>query len=221
VVPTGAHGGWLALVTAWLGRVACAAAASPAPATGCGKCILELQIGPILAFSVRTGAAFEPRDLGGFNAGGEMRFLINTIAAVAILMPASLWAQARDGVATCRGNLDGDNLITTIVFENGYAVEAPWRITTKAAIALENGSNGVAMDARLDRIIERDPSTGRQVETPFPDPIRTRFEGPNEEELVTRAAQIWCLTVLKVQEQNPGRLPARGGSARSGSVGLK
>ena len=139
-----------------------------------------------------------------------MRFLINTILVLALAAPAGLSAQEPGNAPACRGSLDGDQLTTTIEFPDGYAVEAPWRVTWDRAASLEDGRRGVVASAKLDRIVEVDPSTGQRVVTPFPDPIETTFDGHSEEELVYRAAQIWCLTVIKAQEQsaNGTRQPA-------------
>jgi hypothetical protein len=139
-----------------------------------------------------------------------MRFLMNTILVLALAAPAGLSAQEPGNAPACRGSLDGDQLTTTIEFPDGYAVEAPWRVTWDRTASLEDGRRGVIASARLDRIVEVDPSTGQRVVTPFPDPIETTFEGHSEEELVYRAAQIWCLTVIKAQEQsaNGTRQPA-------------
>lgn len=126
-----------------------------------------------------------------------MRFFINAVTAVALSVPIGASAQA----PACRADLDGDRLTTTIEFSDGYAVEAPWTVTWNRSASLEDGSVGVAAAASLDRIVEVEPGTGQRVVTPFPEPIRTTFEGRSEEELIYRAAQIWCLTVLRAQEQ--------------------
>ncbi|HEX7051290.1 MAG TPA: hypothetical protein VF188_13875 [Longimicrobiales bacterium] len=148
-----------------------------------------------------------------------MRFIMNIVAATALAIPAGLAAQDSEGAPSCRANLDGDQLTTAIEFPNGYAVEAPWRVNWNRSASLSDGRTGVAAAAELDRIIEVDPATGQRVVTPFPEPIRTTFEGHDEEELIYQAAQIWCLTVLKAQQQNreeganrqgaSARMPAR------------
>lgn len=134
-----------------------------------------------------------------------MRFIINAIALLALAVPAGLRAQATGNAPACRANLDGDQLTTSIEFPDGYAVEAPWRVAWNRSASLEDGRTGVVASAQLDRIVEVTPGTGQRVVTPFPEPIATTFEGASEEELVYRAAQIWCLTVLKAQEQESNR----------------
>src|SRR5690606_16947219 len=97
---------------------------------------------------------------------------------------------------------------------DGYAVEGPWRVTGNRPVALEDGRPGMAMSASLDRIVEVDPATGQRITTPFSEPIQTTFEGQSEEDLVYRAAQIWCLTVLKAQENHaPSRRDSNGPDA--------
>ncbi|HEX6938188.1 MAG TPA: hypothetical protein VF158_02160 [Longimicrobiales bacterium] len=148
-----------------------------------------------------------------------MRFLMTAVTALALAAPVGLRAQAPGGAPACRADLDGNRLTTIIEFSDGYAVEAPWTVSWNRAASLEDGSPGVAANARLDRIVEVDPRTGQRMVTPFPEPIETTFEGRSEEELIYRAAQIWCLTVLKAQEQNRsgGRSPAS--APRRSSVG--
>lgn len=130
-----------------------------------------------------------------------MRFLIGAVALIALAMPAQIWAQEPPKAPACRAALDGDQLTTTIEFSDGYAVEAPWQVTWNRGASLEDGRPGLTATARLDRIVEVKPGTKERVMTPFPEPITTTFEGQSEQELAYRAAQIWCLTVLKAQEQ--------------------
>src|SRR5690606_30058943 len=110
----------------------------------------------------------------------------------------------------------GDRLTTTITFPNGYTVEGPWHVSGNRPVSLEDGTRGVAINASLDRIIEVEPGTGQRVTTPFPEPIETTFDGQNEQQLVERAAQIWCLTVIRAQQnhQRNQSQRARPGSCR-------
>lgn len=145
-----------------------------------------------------------------------MRFLIGAVALMALAMPARVGAQEPPKAPACRAALDGDLLTTTIEFSDGYAVEAPWQVTWNRSASLENGETGMSATARLDRIVEVRPDTKERVMTPFPEPITTTFEGQNEQELAYRAAQIWCLTVLKAQEQisrKPAGKPAKRNTA--------
>lgn len=132
-----------------------------------------------------------------------MRLIINALAFTALALPAGLHGQEADNGPACRATLDGGRLTTTIEFTNGYVVEAPWRVTGNRTASLEDGRRGLVVDAVLDRIIEREPATGQQRTTPFPDPIEAVFEGHSEEELVYRAAQIWCLTIMELHKKKP------------------
>jgi hypothetical protein len=139
------------------------------------------------------------------DAGGGMRFLIHAVALLTLALPARLGAQDPGEAPACRASLDGDQLTTTIEFSDGYAVEAPWQVVWNRSASLEDGSRGVSATAKLDRIVEVRPGSKERVMTPFPEPITTTFEGHSEQELAYRAAQIWCLTVLKAQEQAPNK----------------
>ncbi|MBI4409235.1 MAG: hypothetical protein HY561_05975 [Gemmatimonadetes bacterium] len=133
-----------------------------------------------------------------------MRSVVQAVALLALLVPAGLRAQAGDESPTCRATLEDQDLTTAIHFSNGYIVEAPWRITGNQNASLQNGRAGVVMSAVLDRIIETDPASGQRLTTPFDQPIETTFEGESDEDLVSRAAHVWCLTVLRVQEEGNG-----------------
>lgn len=151
-----------------------------------------------------------------------MRFSINALALIALLIPTGVYAQAQEQAPACRADMQGDQLITTIEFADGYAVQAPWDVEYSRPATLQNGEEGIEVGASLDRIIEVDPATGERVVTPFPEPIETSFQAANEQELIYRAAQIWCLTVLKAQEQGAsaesGRTTTRATAALPSSV---
>lgn len=49
-----------------------------------------------------------------------MRSLINTLAGLALLGPVALAAQAPAQAPACHGDLNGDQLTTTIEFPDGY-----------------------------------------------------------------------------------------------------
>jgi len=143
-----------------------------------------------------------------------MRFFSILVTALALVLPAPLAAQTGGQAPSCRGSLEGDRLTTTITFPNGYTVEGPWRVSGNRPVALEDGTRGVAMNASLDRIIEVQPGTGQRVTTPFPEPIETTFDGESEQELVERAAQIWCLTVIRAQQNHQRDQSQRGHPGR-------
>jgi hypothetical protein len=134
-----------------------------------------------------------------------MRIANYAALALALVLPPALHAQAeRETLATCRATLDGGSLTTVIEFPDGYRVTAPWQV-----VGRENGNGngdgggGLLMQVTLDRIVERNPDTGEEFSTPFPNAVQAEFEGSDEEELVAHAARMWCLTVLKAQETHP------------------
>jgi hypothetical protein len=90
-------------------------------------------------------------------------------------------------------------------------VEGPWRIVHGGE--LRDDQTHYVMLATLDRVIERDVVTGEQKVIPFPEPVNLAFEGVNQQELIERAAQVWCVTVMRAQEnQALDRLPPNQGS---------
>ena len=129
-----------------------------------------------------------------------MRFIIQAAVVMALVAPGALGAQqVSDREPVCRGSMDGGRLTTVVQFEDGYTVEAPWQVMQNKAGPLTDGGRGIQMGARLDRIIEVDPATGARQATPFPNPVSITFEGHNRDELISRAAQIWCSSVLKAR----------------------
>jgi hypothetical protein len=127
-----------------------------------------------------------------------MRFFNHIVPVLALaLLPAGLTAQSSQ-VPACKANLEGPRLTTTIEFRNGYAVEAPWRVVSNRVSSLGDGRPGRVVSARLSGIVEIDPETGRRTATPFPEAIETVFEGRTHDDVLANAAQVWCMTVLKV-----------------------
>jgi hypothetical protein len=138
-----------------------------------------------------------------------MRFIIQAAVVVTLLAPAVVGAQqVSDREPVCRGSMDGGRLTTVVQFEDGYTVEAPWEVMQNRAGPLAAGGRGIQMGARLDRIIEVDPSTGARQATPFPNPVNMTFEGRNRDELISRAAQIWCASVLKARADRAKDTPS-------------
>lgn len=129
-----------------------------------------------------------------------MRFMIHAAVVAALVVPGMAGAQVvADREPVCRGSMDGGRLTTVVQFEDGYTVEAPWQVLQNRSGPIADGGRGIQMGARLDRIIEVDPSTGARQATPFPNPVDMTFEGHNRSELISRAAQIWCSSVLKAR----------------------
>ncbi len=138
-----------------------------------------------------------------------MRFIIQAAVVITLLAPAAVGAQqVSDREPVCRGSMDGGRLTTVVQFEDGYTVEGPWEVMQNHAGPLSDGGRGIQMGARLDRIIEVDPSTGARQATPFPNPVNMTFEGHNRDELINRAAQIWCASVLKARADRAKDTPS-------------
>lgn len=135
-----------------------------------------------------------------------MRFMMKAVVAGALALPVGAGAQqlaARSPV--CRASMDGGQLTTVVQFEDGYTVEGPWQVLQNHAAALDDGVKGIQVGARLDRIVEVNPSTGERQSTPFPNPVDVTFEGHTQDELVSRAAQIWCASVMKARAEAPDK----------------
>jgi hypothetical protein len=128
-----------------------------------------------------------------------MYMLINALI-IALLIPAGSPESVRRAEAgpSCRAVLEGTNLMTTMEFPTGLTVEGPWRVlhTTEAG----GDDANVTIYATLDRVIETDELTGGNEVIPFPEPISLSFEGADRSELMQRAAQVWCVTVMRAQQ---------------------
>lgn len=109
----------------------------------------------------------------------------------------------------CRGELQGNELRTTIQFEDGSSLIGPWRIAHVSQA--EHRVTGV-----LDRVIEVDREGVIQT-TPFPHGVAVLFEGHSERDMVENAAEVWCATVRRARGasnaewtvQQPVRVTAR------------
>lgn len=138
-----------------------------------------------------------------------MYLFINALV-LALLMPAGGFSLAEEG-PTCRAEIRGVNLTTVVELPTGVEVEGPWRLTQPAGLTESKRHRVVAT---LDHIIERDGLTGGRSVIPFPQPVSLAFEGDSQEELVRRAARVWCVTVMRAQENQmlerlDGRVPTR------------
>lgn len=144
-----------------------------------------------------------------------MRWIMQAVAAGALALPGVVGAQQIAGRSpVCRASMAGGQLTTVVQFEDGYTVEGPWQVLQNRAAAMEDGGKGMQVGARLDRIVEVDPATGQRQATSFPSPVSITFEGHNQDELVNRAAQIWCASVLKARAEAP-RKPNASATAQS------
>lgn len=138
-----------------------------------------------------------------------MRTLLKLFAALALAAPAGLHAQmAANDAPSCRASIDGGSLLTVIQFPDGSSVAAPWHVLGARPADLEDGARGLRMGARLERIVEVDPG-GYRHSTPFPQPIDVTFEGHNRNELISNAAQVWCMSVLRARAEGGGDQPVR------------
>jgi hypothetical protein len=124
-----------------------------------------------------------------------MYLFINALI-LALLAPAGGAHMAEAGPA-CRAELRGMNLLTTIELPSGVAVEGPWRITPSGT---PHGAKRFNVLATLDHVVEKDALTGNRNVIPFPQPVQLAFDGDTQEEVVRRAARVWCVTVMRAQE---------------------
>ena len=135
-----------------------------------------------------------------------MRLFSSAALVAAITLAATATTPADQAPVDCSGSLLGDELTTTAEFKDGYALVAPWKVVHAGAAERTPGVRSRVFDVHLDRVIERE-SSGRSVTTPFPAPVETTFEGKSEDDLVFQAAQVWCVTVIKVKAQGVELVP--------------
>jgi len=118
-----------------------------------------------------------------------------------LICAASAHAQETKNPATCRADRRGAELITTIQYANGYAVEGPWKVT-------RSGEEGVtSLTAVLDRIVEKQPFTKKPLVTALPGPVEMTFRGHTVDEVLNEAAHVWCLTVMEARTDKAGSTP--------------
>lgn len=140
-----------------------------------------------------------------------MRFIMRAVAVATLVVPGAAGAQqvAEGHGPVCHASMNGGQLTTVVQFDDGYTVEGPWQVLQNHAASLDDGAKGMQVGARLDRIVETDPATGQRSATPFPSPVSVTFEGHDQDELVTRAAQIWCASVIKARAEAPQKSVGR------------
>lgn len=124
-----------------------------------------------------------------------MYLFINALI-MALLIPAGGTNLAQEG-PTCRAEIKGLNLLTVVELPTGVSVEGPWRITHQGDT---ESASRFKVFATLDHVVETDALTGGRNVIPFPQPVRLAFEGDTQEEVVRRAARVWCVTVMRAQE---------------------
>jgi hypothetical protein len=125
-----------------------------------------------------------------------MYMFINAVI-LALLLPAVTEQKAADGPA-CHAELNGRELITRFELPTGMVIEGPWRVVHRGDVA--EGDTHHIVFAQLDRVIETDALTGERVVIPFPEPVRLAFEGQSQHALIRNAAQTWCITVMRAQQ---------------------
>lgn len=138
-----------------------------------------------------------------------MYLFINALI-LALLIPAGGINVVEEG-PRCRAEIKGLNLTTVIELPTGLAVEGPWRLAHQAA---QIDAKRYRVVATLDHVVETDALTGGRSVIPFPQPVRLAFEGESQEEMVRRAARVWCVTIMRAQENQmldrlDGRVPTR------------
>ncbi|CAN5888292.1 hypothetical protein BH23GEM9_BH23GEM9_01040 [soil metagenome] len=123
-----------------------------------------------------------------------MYMFINALL-LALLLPAE--NRAEDGPA-CRAELTGRSLLTTVEFATGLMIEGPWQVLHSGQP--RDKAEQYLMVATLDRVIERDMITGGENVIPFAQPLSLSFEGETREQMIQRAARVWCVTIMRARE---------------------
>ena len=114
---------------------------------------------------------------------------------LAILVPG----RGDDTEPSCRAQLKGTLLTTTIQFETGYALQAPWTVVQSRREWAGTEQSTMVVDLRLDRIDELDDLTGDRKTMKLPRAVQVTVEGATEPDVVMQAAQTWCSTVIKAR----------------------
>lgn len=120
------------------------------------------------------------------------------VVVAALLLAGVAEAQVVRSAPTCKANQSGAELVTRIVFPDGYTVEGPWRVTG----VVKSGRN-TTLTAVLDHIIETAAISSRREHVALPGPIQMKFTGRSMNELLNEAANLWCVTVLKARPTSP------------------
>jgi hypothetical protein len=77
-------------------------------------------------------------------------------------------------------------------------IEGPWRVRQAGAHKLEDGTEVHTLAAVIDRIIEVDALTLERRTVRFPRGVMLTFRGSSAEEVMDKAAELWCATVLRM-----------------------
>jgi hypothetical protein len=131
-----------------------------------------------------------------------MRTILSAVMMTVIAGSAGAQSRA-DG--TCKANQAGDILLTSVEYDNGYKVEAPWRV-----VSTQTAKEGaVRLTAVVDHIIETNPTTRKRQLTPLPGAIEMTFQGDNSYLMLREAADLWCSTVAKALGARETHVPIR------------
>jgi hypothetical protein len=125
-------------------------------------------------------------------------------AVLMTVIAGSAHAQVR-GDGTCKANHSGDILLTSAEYDNGYKVEAPWKVISSE----KAGQGAVRLTAKVDHIIETNPVTGKRQRTALPGAIELTFRGATNTLLLREAADVWCSTVAKALGAQQADAPVR------------
>ena len=123
-----------------------------------------------------------------------MRVVAIAVAGL-LLAGETLQAQEPPQAPTCRAGRRGEDLITRIQFPDGYMVEGPWHVTGQSPTT----SKVTLITAVLDHIVETQAVSHKQQTTSLPSAIEMTFHGASFDEVLTQAANIWCMTVLQAR----------------------
>jgi hypothetical protein len=116
-----------------------------------------------------------------------------------VLFGHTAHAQGSRSAPVCKADQAGKILLTSIEYDDGYKVEAPWRV-----IATQKSKDGnQRMRAVLDHIIETKPVTHQRQLTALPSAIEMTFRGTNNNVILREAAEVWCSTVAKALAVRP------------------
>ena len=127
-------------------------------------------------------------------------FVFVSAMLLAMMVPTAP-QRTGDGPA-CHAELRGLVLVTSVDLPSRVRVEGPWKLSHQGEMNAEDGTAHFRMEAELDRVVQRDAVTGQERETRLGSPVRLVFEGSDQRDLVRRAAQVWCVTVMRAQENH-------------------
>lgn len=128
-----------------------------------------------------------------------MHMLINALILAVFLPGAGTPPANTEAEPSCKAKLAGRLLTTTILFENGYGMEAPWQVMQTQRAFVSEAQSLLRVDLELDRIVEIDELTGERNTTALPQPVRVQIEGATDTDVVANAADTWCSSVAKVR----------------------